>query len=127
MRNIYVDEAGINSEDPATIVVGLIVDPDRHWFPVLTRVRQLWDEHVPRHHRTGFVFHALRVANGRNWSNWPEKARRVLLESMMRLPWEFEIPISVGVVKRGDKWEGWPPHLRKKGGSWRALAGKPLS
>jgi Protein of unknown function (DUF3800) len=114
MRNIYVDESGINAEDPATIVVGLIVEPDRDWFPVLRRMRQLWDEHVPRQHREGFWFHAMQVSNGRKWSNWPEPKRRALLESIMRMPWEFEIPVSVGVVKRGNKWEGWPPDMRKK-------------
>jgi hypothetical protein len=114
VRNIYTDEAGINAEDPATVVVGLVVQPDTQWFPVLRRIRQIWDQYVPAHYRNGFVFHTLQVLNGRRWSNWPEEKRRALVTAMMRIPWEFEIPIAIGVAKRGNPWQGWPDHLRKK-------------
>jgi hypothetical protein len=109
MRNIYTDEAGTSAIEPMTVVAAILVNPDTHWFPVLRRIRQIWDDQIPKQYRKGFVFHAKLLSHGREYPNWYEEARRSFMRSIMKLPWEFHIPIAVGGVKRGAfDWSGWP-------------------
>jgi len=117
MRNIYTDEAGTTSPEPISVVVALIVNPDIHWHPVMSRLRLIWDQHIPdqyrRHNRHGlhrdFTFHAKDVVDARKYPRWPDVSRRALLQDMMALPKDFEIPVSFAAVKRGVMdWSGWP-------------------
>ena len=123
MRVIYTDEAGVTTGEPVTIVAGLIVNPDVHWAPAITRIRQAWDEHIPTEYRRqnkhkihkDFTFHAKDVSDGRKYPNWPEERRRALLKAMMGIPREFEIPVVCAAVKRGAlDWTGWPDSQRKQ-------------
>src|SRR5580700_9923761 len=123
MRNIYTDEAGTSSVEPISVVAALIVNPDVHWFPVMRRLRQIWDQHIPSEYRhenkhklhNDFTFHAKRVSDGTKYPRWNEEGRRALLQAMMALPSEFEIPICVAAVKRGAfDWSGWPEKERKR-------------
>jgi hypothetical protein len=117
VRIIYTDEAGISNPEPVSVVVALIVNPDVHWFPVMRRLRQIWDQHIPSEYRRGnkhtlhddFTFHAKEVLDRSKYPKWPEEGRRTLLKSMMAIPSEFEIPVVLSAVKRGAfDWSGWP-------------------
>jgi hypothetical protein len=123
MRNIYIDEAGTSAPEPVSVVAALIVNPDVHWYPVMRRVRELWDHYIPSEYRRDnqhklhkdFTFHAKRVSDASNYPRWNEESRRTLLQAMMAIPGEFEIPITFGAVKRGAfDWSGWPEHRKKQ-------------
>src|SRR5258708_2359084 len=117
MRNIYIDEVGTSAPEPVSVVAALIVNPDVHWYPVMRRVRELWDHHIPSEYRRDnqhkfhkdFTFHAKRVSDASKYPRWNEESRRAPLQAMMAIPGEFEIPITFGAVKRGAfDWSGWP-------------------
>jgi hypothetical protein len=123
MRIIYTDEAGTTAPEPVSVVAALIVNPDIHWFPVMRRLRELWDHHIPSKYRhenqhtlhKDFTFHAKRVSDGTKYPRWKEESRRALLQGMMAIPGEFDIPITFAAVKRGAfDWTGWPEHRKKQ-------------
>jgi hypothetical protein len=106
-----------------SVVAGLIVNPDIHWFPVMRRVRELWDDHIPSEYRhdnqhtlhKDFTFHAKRVSDGTKYPRWKEESRLALLQAMMAVPGEFDIPITFAAVRRGAfDWSGWPEHRKKQ-------------
>jgi hypothetical protein len=122
MRNIYTDEAGTSAPEPVSVVAALIVNPDIHWFPVVRRVREIWDQHIPSEYRhdnkhrlhKDFTFHAKQVSDGTKHPRWAEVSRGTLLRAMMAIPSEFEIPIAFAAVKRGAlDWSGWPQERKK--------------
>jgi hypothetical protein len=43
MRIIYADEAGTSAPEPVSVAAALIVNPNIHWYPVILRLRQVWD------------------------------------------------------------------------------------
>jgi hypothetical protein len=123
MRIIYTDEAGTTAPEPVSVVVALIVNPDIHWFPVMRRVRELWDHYVPSEYRhenqhnfhRDFTFHAKRISDGTKYPRWKEESRRALMQAMMAIPGEFDIAITFAAVKRGAlDWSGWPEHRKKQ-------------
>jgi hypothetical protein len=123
MRNIYIDEAGTSAPEPVSVVAALIVNPDVHWYPVMRRVREVWDHHIPSEYRhenrhklhKDFTFHAKSVSDASKYPRWNEASRRALLQAMMGIPGEFDIPITFGAVKRGAfDWSGWPEHRKKQ-------------
>jgi hypothetical protein len=123
MRIIYTDEAGTSSGEPVSVVAALIVNPDLHWSPVMRRVRELWDHHIPSEYRRDnqhtlhkdFTFHAKRVSDGTKYPRWKEESRRTLLQGMMAIAGDFEIPITFAAVRRGAlDWSGWPEHRKKR-------------
>lgn len=123
MRNIYIDEAGTSAPEPVSIVAAIITNPDVHWFPVMRRVREIWDHHIPNEYRhenhhglhKDFTFHAKRVSDASKYPRWNEIGRRALLQAMMAIPQEFEIPITFGAVRRGaNDWSGWPKARKKQ-------------
>jgi hypothetical protein len=71
MRHIYIDEAGTSAPEPVSVVAALIVNPDFHCYPIMRRVRELWDQHIPNEYRHDnqrtlhgdFKFHAKRVSD----------------------------------------------------------------
>jgi hypothetical protein len=123
MRLIYADEAGTTTPEPVSVVAALIVNPDAHWFPVIRRIRELWDHHIPNEYRhdnqhtlhKDFTFHAKRVSDASKYPRWNEESRRALLQGMMAIPEEFDIPITFAAVKRGAlDWSGWPERRKKQ-------------
>lgn len=123
MRTIYTDEAGTTAGEPVSVVASLIVNPDVHWFPVMRRLRGIWDQHIPSEYRRqnkhnlhhDFTFHAKNVSDGRKYPHWPEESRRALLRAMMAVPNEFEIPITLAAIRRGVlDWSGWPPEQKRQ-------------
>jgi hypothetical protein len=114
MRLIYVDEAGTSAPEPVTVVVGLIVDPDRHWLAANSAISRLLQK-VPTSIREGFISHAKSILNGRKYQDeWSLQSRRQFLLEMMSIPRRFGIPIAMAKVNREvDGCEGVGP-LRKE-------------
>jgi hypothetical protein len=94
--------------EPVSVAAALIVNPDIHWYPVIRCLRQVWNHHIPSEYRhdnkhklhKDFTFHA-NVSDGTKYPGWAEESRRALLQSMMAMPAEIEIPIIFAAVKRG--------------------------
>jgi hypothetical protein len=100
MRMIYVDEAGTSAREPVTVVVGLVVDPDRHWGPAMHLVRQILTR-LPEKFRDGFVFHATELWNDKSYrEGWDTASRHQFMFDMMSVPKRCAIPVSYGVVRR---------------------------
>lgn len=100
LQYIYLDEAGISAPEPATVVVGIIVDADKHWRLAAQKVEDLLLQ-VPEEFREGFVFHAKEIWGSKKYKeNWPFSARLPLMIEMMQLPRKLNIPITLGLVRR---------------------------
>lgn len=55
VRLVYLDEVGISHEE-TTVVVGLIVEPDRKYLDLEARVRALVKVIVPESHQADYAF-----------------------------------------------------------------------
>jgi hypothetical protein len=105
VRNIYIDEAGISAHEPLSVVVALLVHTDTQWRPAAQALVRLFEQHVPEKYREGFSFHAKDVTARNKYPDWDPEARRLFIQSVMRIPISFRIPIAIGAVKRGQS--GW--------------------
>jgi hypothetical protein len=88
----------------------------------MRRLCEIWDQHIPSEYRhdnkhklhKDFTFHAKHVSDGTKYPRWAEGSRGTLLQAMMAIPSEFEIPITFAAVKRGSlDWSGWPQERKK--------------
>jgi hypothetical protein len=100
VRNIYSDEAGTSAGEPNSVVVALIVHPDTQWHALADEFNELMQEYVPDKFREGFVFHAKRLAQRKNYPGWDE-GRYAYMRRVMQLPGRFHVPLCMGVVRRG--------------------------
>lgn len=101
MKFLYVDEAGISAHEPVTVVLGVLIDADRHWRQAEARLRKVLDDQVPAKTRPGFVFHAKKVFAGcRDMDNWKLEDRIALIKEVVRIPFELQLPIPFGWVHR---------------------------
>lgn len=103
VRDIYSDEAGTSGDpdDRVSVVVGLIVHADTQWEPVVVEFGRLVLNAVPRQYLADFALHAKDLFNKRKYPDWPRAGRYALLKQVLQLPVRFNIPFSVGIVKRG--------------------------
>ena len=99
VRYIYVNEAGTSAKEPVTVVVGVIIDADRHWMAMASQINELFDQYVPAHLRSGFIFHATDVLSGRD-ERWTKAARIKLVKKMARIPYNSQCGLAFAVVYR---------------------------
>lgn len=105
MRFVYIDEAGISAQEPVTTVAGVIIHADTQFVKTENAIRELFDEFVPNKLRPGFIFHATKLYSGTKKIDpviWRDGARWGLLEGMMGLPKKLDLPVSVGMCRRGE-------------------------
>ncbi len=102
-RLIYLDEAGVSSNEPVSIVAGVIVHSDNDWKPLESAINHV-KRHVPIHLRDGYIFHAKQLyAGGREFNKedgWEENARWKILEELVAIPRELRVPVAIGYVRR---------------------------
>jgi len=100
MRFIFIDEAGTAENEPATIVVGLVVDADAQLLRAQAAVNEVLGA-VPQKFREGFVFHAAAIWGSPKYrEGWGMTDRLALLKAMMRLPRRLGLTISYALVRR---------------------------
>jgi virulence-associated protein VagC len=104
-RFVYMDETGVANpaQEPWLVVAGIIVEPDRHWFALEEKLRELADEYAPKEHREGFVFHATELWSGgkiMQRETYPAERRWEALKRICALPGEFEFPVVKGAIHR---------------------------
>ncbi|MBS7702507.1 DUF3800 domain-containing protein [Chelatococcus asaccharovorans] len=96
MRVIFVDETGHSRNEPVAIVAGLILDPDLQWRNLADRIEALKVE-VPEKFRERFIFHATDLEHGGRFRReWPDEDRWALLDRLIALPRELNIPLVMG-------------------------------
>jgi hypothetical protein len=95
MRNICTDEAGTAANEAVSVVLALIVNPDRQWFPVVAALATLYQTYVPEQYRTGFAFHGRKLFGQNKYPGWDYDERKALMRCVMTLPSKFNIPIAL--------------------------------
>src|ERR1039457_2997133 len=91
MRNICTDEAGTAANEAVSVVLALIVNPDRQWFPVVAALATLYQTYVPEQYRTGFAFHGRKLFGQNKYPGWDYDERKALMRCVMTLPSKFNI------------------------------------
>jgi hypothetical protein len=100
VRFIYTDEAGTSANEPATVVVGLVVHADKQLLPAIEAVEQVLTL-IPEKYREGFVFHATAIWNSPRYRpDWSMEDRKAFLMAMMAVPRACGIAISYGIFYR---------------------------
>jgi hypothetical protein len=102
---IYADEAGTSRKEPVTVVVGVILNADRHWRRAAEYLDQVLNVHVPADLRAGFIFHAKTVWSGYREHNatWPRGERAALIKAVAATPRTHGMAIALGRVRRDWK------------------------
>ena len=102
MRVIYVDESGHSNNEKIAMVAGVILDPDRKWRLLDGAIQALKAE-VPEQYRDNFVFHATDLeGGGRYRAEWPDEERWALLNKLLELPRQHQVPIVFGFFEKPD-------------------------
>ena len=100
MRFAYIDEAGTASNEPVTVVAGIVVDSDAQRTGAESAVASL-QGFVPEPLRGDFWFHATEIWNNKRYKDgWTFVERKRLLCEVMALPRRMKIPIVLGMVRR---------------------------
>jgi hypothetical protein len=108
MRLVYVDEAGIGNSDqePFLVVAGVIVHADNNLIAVERHLDRLVERFIPKHQRSGFVFHAKELFNGggkvfvRDGSTWTLEKRLEIADQLALVPRKFRLHLAMGFVER---------------------------
>jgi hypothetical protein len=100
VKYIYVDEAGTSAKEPVSVVAGIIVDADKQWRVAETAVRDLVRQYVPEGHKS--ISHCKEIwAGGREIEGWSIPDRLAFMNAMMELPRRLDMPIALGMARRG--------------------------
>jgi hypothetical protein len=103
VRHIYSDEAGVSAKETVSVVVSLIVHTDTQWKPVVGRMAQLVQQHVPKEYWPTFALHTKTLVRQKTYPNWEKPSRYAFPREVMRIPRQAGIPICVGAVRRGTQ------------------------
>jgi hypothetical protein len=104
-----MDEAGISSREPIVLVVAIIVDADRRWKRLESRIHEIAAERGIDPEQ--IVFHAKDLFHGTGLfprDKWPLKERLDILRKLVSIPHQFNIPFAYGFFRRGQITV--PPH-----------------
>lgn len=107
MRIAYLDEAGISKHEPFAVVAAVLINGD-DWKKVAAGLALLADRCAPKDKREGFIFHAKELYHGGKTltrAAFPPEHGRSFLESLVHIPKDNRIPVSMGWVEK----EGFEP------------------
>lgn len=101
MHFIYVDESGISSREPVTLVLGIIVNADSQMRRATAAVAEL-NATVPDALRSSsFVSHAAEIWSSPKYkAHWDEAGRLKFLCEMMAIPARLDLAIAWATVRR---------------------------
>lgn len=109
MRIAYMDESGKNTRDPHLVVAAIIVHADSQLIPIENHLNELIQKHIPADEQEGFFFHATEIYHGKSTksifhdrSKWPDDRRFAILDDLLKIPSEFNIPICMGFLERAS-------------------------
>jgi len=96
---IFMEEAGTSGaeHEVVRIVATVLVEADQQLILVEAALREALGA-VPQEFAKGFVFHADDIWSGRRYrDSWAFTDRKLLLESVMRIPHQLGLPICMGL------------------------------
>ncbi len=102
LKFVYLDEAGSSACEPVSVVAGVIVDGDRQWKRLETRLTEISDSYCPDRKR---IFHAKDIFHGTkdfDRESWPLEKRLALLREILGVPMSLEIPVAFGYLNKND-------------------------
>jgi hypothetical protein len=112
VRIVYMDESGTGKEDTHLVVCGAIVHGDTLFGPVEDYLQSLIDKHIPADKKEGFYFHASEIYSGSrkgksasifaDRQEWPAERRWAILDDMVAIPKDFNIPICVAWIEKSE-------------------------
>jgi hypothetical protein len=114
---IYLDESGISANESVAVVAGIIVNDDRQWKIVETRIHQLIREYGHDEPGPDFAFHATDIFSGRKLyhrSQYPLDRAIELLKALVSIPREFDLPIAVSALSKSSFEKGETSAARAK-------------
>ena len=93
------------------------MEPDKHWYALEKRLKDLADEYAPPEHRDGFVFHAKELWSGGkvlDRDKYQADRRWEALKKICALPGEFDLPVVKGLMHRDSYRQFVDPDLTDK-------------
>jgi hypothetical protein len=107
MRVTYIDESGLSAREPILIQAGIIVHGDDQLVSVEDHLESLVQKHIPKDKRDDFFFHATDIYGGGdkkcifyNKDEWPDERRWAILDDLVAIPGQFNLPICVGMIDK---------------------------
>lgn len=105
LRNIYLDETGITSQEPIVLVAGVIVNDDAQYLAVEKAIRALTKEYIPLKLRKVFRgFHAKEIYHGTGKvfgrDDYPRERGHEALCRVLAIPREHKIPVAYGYLTK---------------------------
>src|SRR5688572_19037569 len=112
MRIACLDESGISASEPYVIVAGVVVHADKQWRGLERYLRDMVEEYVPPEDRARFCFHATDLFHGSkrfSRDKWPKELRWKILDELVSIPKQFDMPIAMGFVPKGKLRQKYSP------------------
>lgn len=104
VRIAYMDESGVDPNDPLLIQAAIIVHGDAQLVPLCQKLDALIEKHIPEQHMEGFVFHAADIYNGngifKDRAQWPHERRHAILDDLVSIPAAVGLPLAVAIIDK---------------------------
>jgi hypothetical protein len=122
LRLTYFDDAGLfNSQhEPFIVIGGMVVHGDDQLIPLENRLDELVEKHISIEDRNGFIFHAMEIWSGGRYFNrdkWSFETRVRILDDLVSIPNDLEIPVSFGYQNRQHAWRFIDPKKNDRTGN----------
>lgn len=112
VRQIYLDEAGTSANDQHAVVAGPVVHADEKLWVLQDRLEAIAAEFIPEQDRHGFVFHMTDLWNNgkyfRDKSVWSWERKKPIIDALVDIPRQLELPVVMHFVERRDIVERFP-------------------
>jgi hypothetical protein len=106
MRFAFLDEGGISLHEPRVVVAGVFVHADKQLIPLEEALQAVVRKHIPEEDQEGFAFSAKDLWGGGKYfkdrDKWPAPKRGEILDDLVGIFGELEIPLVFSWVDRVD-------------------------
>ncbi len=97
---VYLDEAGIASNDRVTAVAAITVHSDEQWLAAVNEINGVINKHVPQSIRAeGFIPHATDVFEDDYGGRWPLPSRIAYMHDLLYLVEHCSLGLGWGVTR----------------------------
>lgn len=94
VKQVLIDEAGINAGDPVVVIAGVVIDPDLQFAQVERRIADAINSEIPEHMRDSFVFHAKDVfGKYRRREGWSWNDCNRITDAWLQIATDLKLPV----------------------------------